>query len=63
MKKRKAKERGEEGLGRKRMKGDSVLTDREFARSVYTPLFFFKQELCRSKAGRSLAFRLEVQKK
>ena len=42
-KKRKAKEGGEEGLGRKKMKGDSVLTDREFARSVYTPLFFFKQ--------------------
>ena len=29
MKKRKAKERGEEGLGRKKMKGNSVVTDRE----------------------------------
>jgi hypothetical protein len=54
MKKRKAKERGEEGLGRKRMKGDSVLTDREFARSVYTPLFFFKKEFVDRKRAEVL---------
>ena len=54
MKKRKAKERGEEGLGRKKMKGDSVLTDREFARSVYTPLFFFKQNFVDRKRAEVL---------
>ena len=53
-KKRKAKEGGEEGLGRKKMKGDSVLTDREFARSVYTPLFFFKQNFVDRKRAEVL---------
>ena len=36
------------------MKGDSVVTDREFARSVYTPLFFFKQNFVDRKRAEVL---------
>ena len=36
------------------MKGNSVVTDREFARSVYTPLFFFKQNFVDRKRAEVL---------